>query len=186
MIPTLPCLTLSIELHPTGGWGGGQVQLFSKMLWRPRGLCDAMTKQYWVFGGAGHPWWRCPFEDLGCQGTKGVGTSPKVRGPAKLPSHLEQKQPPLGKISVQMCALLVLVNNFPYKNCFQERRERISEEFWPKSEGAMAPVAPPVPTPMQDTPNMIEIHTPGYGDRSGGLFWLALLLLYYHTLLSRT
>ena len=26
--------------------------------------------------------------------------------------------------------------------------ERFYEQFWPKSEGAMPPVAPPVPTPM--------------------------------------
>ena len=45
---------------------------------------------------------------------KSAGTSPKVRGPVKLPSHLEQKQIPLGNISMQICTLLVLVNLCPY------------------------------------------------------------------------
>ena len=48
---------------------------------------------------------------------KGVGTSPKVRGPVKLRSHLEKKLTSLRWISTQISAFLVLANRFPYKNC---------------------------------------------------------------------
>ena len=52
---------------------------------------------------------------------KGVGTSPKVRGAGKLPSHLEQKQTPLGNISLHICALIVLVKRFRLKIAFNPR-----------------------------------------------------------------
>ena len=52
---------------------------------------------------------------------KGVGTSPKVRGPVKLGSHLEQKLTPPRYLFTQLCALLVLVNRFLNKNCFRKK-----------------------------------------------------------------
>ena len=70
---------------------------------------------------------------------KGVGTSPKVRGPVKLPPHLEQKQTPLGNISVQICALLVLVNCFPYKLAFKKEGKEFKNNFGRKVRGPMAP-----------------------------------------------
>ena len=78
---------------------------------------------------------------------KGVGTSPKVREPVKVPSHLEQKLTPLGHISTQICALLVLVNRFPYKIALKKEGKYFKKNFGRKVSG-MAPVAPPVPTPM--------------------------------------
>ena len=59
-------------------------------------------------------------------GSKGVGTTPKVRGPTslKLRSHLEQKRTPLRCNSTQIRALLVLMDHFLYKNCVYDRSER--------------------------------------------------------------
>ena len=55
---------------------------------------------------------------------KGEGTTPKVRGPVKLRSHLEQKLISLRCTFTQIGVLLVLANHFLYKNCVYERSER--------------------------------------------------------------
>ena len=60
---------------------------------------------------------------------KSVGTSPKVRGPGKLRSHLEQKLIPLRYISTHICALLVLANHFLYNKCVR-KNENILRTFF--------------------------------------------------------
>ena len=80
----------------------------------------------------------------------GVGTSPKVRGPEKLRSRLEQKltHGHLRYISTQFSAILVLANRFPHK-IMLKKEGNYFKKILAENEGAMAPVAPPVPTPMK-------------------------------------
>ena len=111
---------------PTDLLKGQMWGIFTKMqLISDMGLCmrrlrfrsDELTSVSWIFSMS------FPGTQQYCQhyaqvlNSKGVGTSPKVRGPVKRRCRLEQKLTPLRHIYMQFRALLVLANHFPHNNC---------------------------------------------------------------------
>ena len=73
---------------------------------------------------------------------KGVGTSPKVRGPVKLRSPLEWKLTPLRHISTQILACLVLVNRFPYTKMWLIKKGKIVRTILAERRGGHGPRGP--------------------------------------------
>ena len=103
---------------------------------------------------------------------KGVGTSPKVRGPVKFRSHLLQKLTYLRYISTQICALLVLVDRLPCQNC-SEKRDRFKNNFGQKVSGPW----PPWPLPflrLCSSEIVQSISAVWYFDGRSGMIWRKL------------